>query len=432
MSVTLVVILGLATVVLVMLAGVLAAAETAFTRVTRSRVDAIAAADAEDHDGDDDVDDRIEQLRAYSRHPATTLASLELVQLADQAGAVACAWFVGREIAGVAGSVVAVAAVAVALFAVMVVSRSRSLSAPDAAAVGLVPILRLVAPLDALTGVIVRLARRSQPAEISDPDVDEQQVLALVGETEAIDDDEEALIKRVVAFDDTTAGSIMTHRSDLVSLRSGFAVQDALQVAALHGLSRIPVTSSDGDIDDIIGAVHVKDLWIAQLDDKGAVDIDLWLREVQVVPEVQRVAQLLTALQTSDMHLAVVADEHGGVAGVVTLEDILEELVGEIEDEFDAPEADLIAVDDRTLRVDGRTEITRIRDAFGIEFSGDFRTVAGAVFNGLGRVPEVGDVHSIDDAGLELHVVRMHGRRIADVDVRSTTPLPGPDAKANT
>ncbi len=424
MSVTVVVIFTLITVVLLAVSGVLAAAETAFTRVNRTRADAIAAAEAEDQDGNDDHDERVDDLRAYTRRPATTLASLTLVQLAVQAGAVASAWIVGGEVAGRNGSIVAVALAAVVLFVVMVVSRSRSLAAPDAAAVGLVPILRVVAPLGALTSGMVRMARRSSPAVAPDPDVDEQQLLAMVGETAAIDPDEEALIKRVVVFDDTTVGEIMTPRGDLVSLRSGFAVRDALQVAALHGLSRIPVTSIDGDIDEIIGAVHVKDLWIAQLDGKETVDIDLWLRNVPVVPEVQRAAQLLTRLQKSDMHLAVVVDEHGGVAGIVTLEDILEELVGEIEDEFDVPESEIVILDERRIIVDGRLERTRLSELLGFDLNGDFRTVAGAVFTGLGRVPEVGDAHSLEEAELELRVRRMHGRRIADVEVRSAAPIP--------
>ena len=424
MSVTLVVIFTILALALLAISGVLAAAETAFTRVNRTRADAIAAAEADDHDDDDEHDERVEDLRAYSRRPATTLASLTLVQLAVQAGAVASAWIVGGEIADRAGSIIAVVVTAIVLFIVMVVSRSRSLAAPDATAVGLVPILRVVAPLGALTSGMVRLARRSSPAVAPDPDVDEQQLLAIVGETAAIDQDEEALIKRVVVFDDTKVGEIMTPRGDLVSLRSGFAVRDALQVAALHGLSRIPVTTLDGDIDEIIGAVHVKDLWTAQLDGKEEVDIDLWLRNVQVVPEIQRAAQLLPDLQTSDMHLAVVIDEHGGVAGVVTLEDILEELVGEIEDEFDVPESDIVIVDERTIVVDGRLERTRLSELLGIDLNGDFRTVAGAVFNGLGRVPEVGDAHVLDESALELSVRRMHGRRIADVEVRSAAPIP--------
>jgi len=424
MNPTLVVGLSLLVVTLVVTAGLLAAAETAFTRLSRSRADALAAAEAEDHPDGDELDERVEELRELSRRPLSTLATLALTLLAVQLGAVVCGWFAGREIGGDTGAIVGAGATVAALFVAISISRSRSLLAPDTSAVGLVPIIRAVSPLSFLTAGVVRLARRSSNSVEPDPDVDEQQLLAIVGETAAIDRDEEALIKRVVAFDDTVVGAIMTPRTDMVTLRSGFAVSDALEVASLHGLSRIPVTAIDGDVDEIIGAVHVKDLVVASLDGRNGHDIDLWLRVAPVVPEGQRIANLLNDLKTGEMHLAIVIDEHGGVAGVVTLEDILEELVGEIEDEFDQPEPGIELVDTTTVRVDGRFELLRLHESTGIELHGEYRTVAGCIFNRLGRVPEVGDVVTLD--ACELEVRRMHGRRIADVEIRTVVPLASP------
>jgi len=424
MSATLIVLLGLTVLVLVAVAAVVAAAETAFTRVNRSRADALAAAEAEDHLDDDEADDRVEELQGFSRRPVTTLASLTLVQVLCQILAAALSFAIGRELAGQVGGYVAVGVCLAALFFAVALSRSRALLAPDTTAVGLVPILKAVAPLAAVTGFFVRLASRSSQPTEPDPDVDEQQVLAIVGQTAAIDREEEALIKRVVAFDDTVVGDIMTPRTDLVTLRSGFAVGDALEVATLHGLSRIPVTGASSDVDDIIGAVHVKDLISAHLDGRTDRDIDLWLRDAPVVPEMQKIANLLVDLQTGEMHLAVVVDEHGGVAGVVTLEDILEEIVGEINDEFDQPEPAVEIIDDRTMRADGRAEIAQVEEMLGISLpSGDYRTVAGCVFSGLGRVPVVGDVFALDELDLEFEVMRMHGRRIADLHLRRSAPF---------
>lgn len=427
MSVTVIVLLVVATLALIALASLIAAAETAFTRTNRSRADALAAAEAEDHPEDDEADDRVEDLRVFSRRPLSTLASLTLVQVLCQVGAGALSFIVGREIAGQAGGFVAVAICLIVLFVAVAVSRGRALLAPDATAVGVVPVLRAVAVVGPVAGLIVGLVSRSSTPSEPDPDVDEQQVLAIVGQAATIDEEEEELIKRVVAFDDKVVGDIMTPRTDLVTLRSGFAVGDALQVATLHGLSRIPVTVTDAAIDDIIGAVHVKDLIREHLNGRTAHDIDVWMREVPVVPENQRIANLLTDLQTSDMHLAVVVDEHGGVAGVVTLEDILEEIVGEINDEFDQPEPGVEVVDDHTVRADGRAELPRVEEALGIALPpGTYRTIAGFVFDGLGRVPDVGDVLKVDDLDLELEVVRMHGRRIADLHVRSSAPIGQP------
>jgi len=418
MSVTVTIVAVLATLILVALAAVLASAETAFTRINRSRADALAAAEAEDHPDDDEGDDRVEELQGFSRRPLNTLASLTFVQIVCQFGAAFLAFIIGRELGGQGAGYVAAVLCLVVQFVAVAAARTRALLAPDTTAVGVVPVLRAVAPLGLLTGLVVRMARRSSKEVQVDPDVDEQEVLALVGQASAIEPEEEALIKRVVAFDDTVVGDIMTPRTDLVTLRSGFAVGDALQVATLHGLSRIPVTGTEQDIDDIIGAVHVKDLIGAQLDGKTKSDIDLWLRNTPVVPETQRIANLLVDLQTGDLHLAVVVDEHGGVAGVVTLEDILEEIVGEIEDEHDQPEPIVEVLGDGSVRADGRAEISRVEEVLGIALPGDYRTVAGCVFNGLGRVPDVGDVFRLDEHDLEFEVMRMHGRRIADLHLR--------------
>ena len=427
MSAPALVLLCIATMVLIGAAAVIAAAETAFTRVNRSRADALVAAEAEDHPDDDEVDDRVGELQGFSRRPLTMLSSLTFVQVSCQFGAAALSFTIGREVTGRSGGYIGVAVCLVVLFIAVGVSRSRALLAPDATAVGLVPILKAVAPLGAVIGPIVRAASRSASVPLPDPDVDEQQVLAIVGQTSGIDHEEEELIKRVVAFDDTLVVNIMTPRTDLVTLRSGFAVGDALEVATLHGLSRIPVTGTDSDIDGIIGAVHVKDLIGAHLDGKTAQDIDIWLREAPVVPETQRIANLLVELQTGDLHMAIVVDEHGGVAGVVTLEDILEEIVGEIEDEFDRPEPLVEILDELTVRADGRAEIGRVEEALGVALPpGDYRTVAGCVFSGLGRVPVVGDVLGFDELDLEFEVMRMHGRRIADLHLRRSVPFAEP------
>jgi len=424
MNVTVIVLLAIALATLIFLAAIIAAAETAFTRVNRTRADALAAAEAEDHPDAQDVDERVEELQSFSRRPLSTLASLTLVQVLCQVGAASVAFLLGREFGEQRGGYIAVSITLVLLFNAVALSRSRALLAPDTTAVGAVPILRAVAPLGALTSFIVGFARRSSRQSDSDPDVDEQQVLAIVGQATAIDHDEEVLIKRVVAFDDTVVGDIMTPRPDVVTLRSGFAVGDALEVASLHGLSRIPVTGTASDIDDIIGAVHVKDLIVAHLDGRTDRDIDLFLRDAPIVPETQRIANLLADLKTGALHLAVVVDEHGGVAGVVTLEDILEEIVGEIEDEFDRPVPGIAIVDEWTLSADGRTEIARVEELLGISLpTGDYRTVAGCVFSGLGHVPEVGDVHAIADIDLEFVVMRMQGLRIADLHLRRSVPF---------
>lgn len=405
-------------VLVVVVVGVVAAAETAFTRISQSRAWALAAAEADDRAADEEPSDpRVERLQKLTEQPVQTLAPLTLLLVLLPSLGLVLAYLVGRALGGNVGAAICLTATLVALIVVMIVARGRSMLAPDTIAVRMVPLMQALVPLGALTVGLATLTRRWSPVTAPDPDVDEQELLAMAEQAVAIEPEEEALIKRAVAFDDTTVGDIMTPRTDLVTLRSGFAVGDALEVLSLHGLSRIPVTGPDSDVDDILGAVHVKDLMVAHLDGRTKHDIDIWLRQAPIVPTGQRIANLLDDLRTGRFHMAIVVDEHGGVAGVVTLEDILEELVGEIEDEFDINEAPIEARGEGEVRADGRAELALVEEALGLPLPpGTYRTVAGCFFSHFGRVPEVGDVIGVE--GYELEVLRMHGRRIADLLVR--------------
>lgn len=419
MTLTIGILLGVLVAILAAVAAVVAWAETAFIRVNQTRADALAAAEIEDHEDPADRNDRVFALQRFARRPLTTLASLVLVRALSHVSAVGLGWAIGRAVSDGRGGIVGASIAFISVLAAIVIARGRAMVSSDAAAVRSVPVLTWLAPFGVLTVGLMRWVRRSSPSPAPDPDVDEQQVLAIVGEATAIDHDEEVLFQRVAAFDDTVVGDIMTPRTDLVTLRSGFAVGDALEVASLHGLSRIPVTGPDSDIDDLLGAVHVKDLIVAHIDGRTKHDIDVFLREPPIVPETQQISNLLTHLQAGRFHMAIVVDEYGGVAGVVTLEDILEELVGEIEDEFDPNVAHIERLGPNAAKVDGRAELDEVDEALGISLPpGDYRTIAGCFFSRFGRVPEVGDVLELDDIRLE--VLRMQGRRIADIEVRFT------------
>lgn len=398
-------------------AAVLAAAETGFTRVSRTRAEALAAAENEDSTIDHEPDQRFEQLRDFSRRPLTVLASLSMLQIACQITTVAMGFVLGRELGNSWGAAVGVAVSALVLVIAVLVGRGRALIAPDATALKAVPLLRVVGPLGVMSAGLVRLIRRSATEPAPAPDVDEQELLAITDRAKDIDHEEAGLIKRVVEFDDTTVGEIMTPRTDLVMFRSGLSVREALQIASESGLSRIPVLGAKGDVDDVIGAVHVKDLVLAMLGNKADADIDRLMVDMPVVPTTQRISNLLPQLQERRFHLAMVVDEHGGVAGAVTLEDVLEELVGEIEDEFDLAEAPLEIIDNQSARADGRAELDEVAQALACQLpEGDYHTVAGCFFSRFGRVPEVGSKLQFD--GVELEVLRMQGRRIADVLIR--------------
>ncbi len=186
--------------------------------------------------------------------------------------------------------------------------------------------------------------------------------------------------------------------------------------------TRYPVYGES--IDDIVGILHVRDL-IAAMRDRGIGEVRLQelLRPAVMVPETKEVAALLTEFRRTNQHMAIVLDEYGEVEGIVTLEDLLEEIVGEIEDEFDLPDDTVERVDDSTIRIDGTFGIDEFNDQFGVELPAeDYHTVAGFVFGQLGRAAEPGDEVAYD--GLVFRVDSIEGQRIDRLTV--TFAVPGP------
>jgi len=170
-------------------------------------------------------------------------------------------------------------------------------------------------------------------------------------------------------------------------------------------------------IDDVLGVLHVRDLFTA-VHDRGIADVRLEeiVRPAYIVPETKDLASLLQEFRKTNNHFAVVVDEYGGMAGICTLEDLLEEIVGEIEDEFDVPEEQIEQVDDDTYRVDGMFPIDEFNERFGTELpDADFHTVAGFVFGQLGRAPEPGD--DVSWNGVRFDVLEVDGNRIEKIGV---------------
>ena len=187
------------------------------------------------------------------------------------------------------------------------------------------------------------------------------------------------------------------------------------------GYSRVPAIGEN--IDDVIGLVYVKDLIRAELDGAADKAVDGVMRSAHFVPETKKVAELLGEMQQNKFHMAIVVDEYGGVAGLVTLEDLIEELVGEIVDEYDVEEALVERLIDGSLRVDARILIDELNDLGSLTLpEGDWDTVGGLVFDIFGRVPTAGEVCELD--GYRLKVERTQGRRITRVLVTRLEPAP--------
>ena len=226
---------------------------------------------------------------------------------------------------------------------------------------------------------------------------------------------EQQMIDKVFVFGDKDAADVMVAKPDVTAISIEMPPETALETVLDHPYTRYPVFRET--IDDVVGVLHVRDLFSA-IHDRGLTEVRLedLLRPPYVVPETKDLASLLQDFRRTNNHFAIVVDEYGALAGICTLEDLIEEIVGEIEDEFDVPEQTIVQIDEDTWRLDGRFPIDDFNERFGTEIpEEDFHTVAGFVFGQLGRAPEPGDDVSYD--GLRFDVLEVDGNRIEQIAV---------------
>ena len=234
------------------------------------------------------------------------------------------------------------------------------------------------------------------------------------------EEEERDLIDSVLEFTDTIVREVMVPRADMITVDRHTDVASLASLTAEHGFSRYPL--SDGPDGDVIGVVLTKDVLGAHAAGHEITEVGDFARPALFVPETKRASDLLREMQTSKAHLAVVIDEFGDISGLVSIEDLLEELVGEITDEHDTEEQMIWANDDGSFVVDARTDVTELESILSTDLPDDeWDTVGGLVLGLAGRVPEPGEEFTIN--GLVFEVVRLQGRRIAEVVVRRTEPV---------
>ena len=236
-----------------------------------------------------------------------------------------------------------------------------------------------------------------------------------------ISDEESEMVHGVLELKETTASSIMIPRTDLTSASIDSTLGELIQLITTCGHTRIPIFRES--IDEIIGILHAKDLlklFGNSPDSKITPDI---LRKTFFVPGSQKISALLRDLKSKKTHMAVVTDEYGGTAGLITIEDILEEIVGEIMDEHDHEESLMNVIDDNTILVDARLEAEEIEEYFKIELpEGDFESVGGFIINLLGKIPKTGD--EITYQNLKITVKSADERRIDKALITCFNPIP--------
>jgi putative hemolysin len=230
-----------------------------------------------------------------------------------------------------------------------------------------------------------------------------------------IEQQEQEMLYKVFDFADKEASDVMVPRPEVVALSVDLPPEQCLEAVMDSPYTRYPVYRET--LDDVVGVLHVRDLFGA-LRDRGMheVRVDELVRPAHIVPETKDLAALLTEFRRTNQHMAIVVDEYGEMEGIVTLEDLLEEIVGEIEDEFDLPDESVEQVDEDTIRIDGTFPIDDFNERFHTELPvEDYHTLAGFVFGLLGRQPEVGDDISHD--GMRFDVLEVEGSRINKIAV---------------
>jgi putative hemolysin len=230
-----------------------------------------------------------------------------------------------------------------------------------------------------------------------------------------IEEQEQEMLYKVFDFADKEASDVMVPRPEVVALSIDLPPEQALEAVMDSPYTRYPVYRES--LDDVVGILHVRDLFSA-LRERGMheVKVDEIVRPAHIVPETKDLAALLAEFRRTNQHMAIVVDEYGEMEGIVTLEDLLEEIVGEIEDEFDLPDESIEQIDDDTIRVDGTFPIDDFNERFRTSLPDeDYHTLAGFVFGLLGRQPEVGDDISHD--GLRFDVLEVEGSRINKMGV---------------
>lgn len=261
-----------------------------------------------------------------------------------------------------------------------------------------------------------RLARIDQPKDL------EKQIQQLIDEGEErglISEDEGEMIQGIFSFRDTVAREVMVPRTDTVAAPQESSVESLIALIVESGHSRIPIYQDS--IDNIIGILHAKDL----LQHWGKTELDLQkiLRAPYFIPESKKISEVLRDLRHRKSHMAIVIDEYGGTAGVLTMEDIIEEIIGDIMDEYDAEENWLVEQEDGSILVDARLDVEELEDYLDLEFpEGKFESVGGFIISRLGRVPAVHE--KVVFKNLEMIVEAADSRKVQKVRIRRHEGLP--------
>ena len=402
--------------VFVLIAGsaILSLAETGLTRTSRARAKSL-----------DDAGQRgARSLRRLVEEPEAFLAPILLLVLLFQLVAATLVGVIAAQVFGPIGVAVATAFEVVVIFVFSeAVPKQWAVRHSDRAALLAAPLVTMLVKLPltrVVSGALIGLARLITPGghtASTAPDVTESELLAFADVAaldEAIESDERVLIHSIIEFGDTIVREVMVPRPDVVAVEDSVEAGAVLERAIEAGYSRIPVFNQS--LDDVVGIAFTKDLIRAARSGKEHCPVSQVCRPANYVPETKRVAPLMREMQAGQFHLAVVIDEYGGTAGVVTLEDLIEELVGEIVDEFDVDEPLIVPLGGGQFRVSSKMDVDEVNELLGADLpAGDWDSIGGLVLAISGHVPSEGE--SIEVDGHLLVAEKLQGRRIGSVRI---------------
>jgi CBS domain containing-hemolysin-like protein len=409
------VILLVVVVILIVLTAMLALSETAITRTSKVKAQALVE---EKHRGAGTLLNLVERIETVLPIVLFALAVCTLVA-ATLVGVVAAHTF------GAWGVVIATAFEVVVIFvAAELMPKTWAIQHSERAALAAAPFIRLVVafrPIGWITRALIALANAILPGKgiKSGPYTSDEMLRAVADEAaeeDVIEHSERTLIHSVIDFGDTVVRDVMVPRPDMVAVESHARIIDVIDIIIPAGFSRIPVYGQG--IDDIVGIVYAKDLMRAEREGNGEQPVSTIMRAAQFTPESKKVSELMREMQAGKYHMAMVVDEFGGTAGLVTLEDLIEELVGEITDEYDVEETPVEKLADGTVVVNARMPVDEVNELLGepeLPEGEGWDTVGGLLYSLLGHVPVEGEAADVD--GHRLIAERVQGRRIGRVRI---------------
>jgi putative hemolysin len=398
--------------VLLIVAAFLSASEISLVSVNRFRV----------HSLQDEGNKRAEKLDKLLEHPNRFLSTILMLTLLVQVGASAIATGLALKLELPLAAAIATGVMTFIIFIFSEMApKTYATNNPERVALAVTPTVNLLSKifypvvrfLILISNGVIRLFGGKTIKE--GPFVTEGDIKALVSaaeEQDVIEEEEKKLIHSIFEFGDTLVREVMIPRTDMVMLEEDATLEEALDIIMHSGFSRIPVFRKD--FDHIIGVLYAKDLLPYLKRGESDVKPREFLREAYFIPETKRVSELLNELRTLIIHMAIVLDEYGGTSGLVTIEDLLEEIVGEIFDEYDSAMELYESLGDGRYSFDARISIDDLNELLGTKMPAhEWDTLGGLMYNLMGKIPKQGE--TIDFEGMRLTAQKVIGRRIYTV-----------------